>query len=335
MKVVILGGTRFIGRHIARQAMARGDDVTVVHRGEHEPAELAEIRHIHNDRASFCEVADQVAALHPDAVIDSIPLTAADVDAVLPHLPDTHLTALSSVDVYRAFALVNADAEGEVLPITEDSAVRGERYLYRGKIAGFDDYEKLDVEPAYIQRGGTVLRLSMIYGEHDGQRREEFILRRVRAERTAIPVGGGGWLATRCYAGDVASAVLLAAGSQAAEGQVFNVGEPQTRSVLGWAGQILTAAGYTAELVRVPDELLPADMSITKDLSQHLLLDSGKLGRTLGWQPRPIDEAIGKSVAWHLAHPPEQAEQAEQADAGFAADDRALAAPQQRPVADG
>ena len=36
----------------------------------------------------------------------------------------------------------------------------------------------------------TALRLSMIYGEHDGQRREEFILRRVRAWRR-IPIGAG------------------------------------------------------------------------------------------------------------------------------------------------
>jgi nucleoside-diphosphate-sugar epimerase len=324
MRIVILGGTRFIGRRIAEQAMSRGDDVTVVHRGETEPTELAEIRHIHGDRASFSEVADQVAALRPDAVVDSIPLTAADVDAVLPHLPDTQLIALSSVDVYRAFGLVHAGAEGEGLPITEDSPVRTERYIYRGQIPRFDDYEKLDVEPTYTERGGTVLRLSMIYGEHDGQRREEFILRRVRAGRTAIPVGAGSWLATRCYAGDVASAVLLAVGSEAAQGQVFNVGEPQTRSILGWAGQILAGAEHSAELVRVPDDLLPEDMSVTRDLGQHLLLDSGKLIRTLGWRPGPIDESTTKSVGWHLAHPPEKA------DADFAADDRALAAAVER-----
>jgi nucleoside-diphosphate-sugar epimerase len=328
MRVVILGGTRFIGRHIAGQAMSRGDDVTVVHRGQHEPAELAGIRHIHRDRASFSEVAGQVAALRPDAIVDTIPLSAADVEVVLPHLPDTQLIALSSVDVYRAFSLANAGAEGESLPITEDSAVRAERYIYRGQIPALDDYEKLDVEPAYTERGGAVLRLAMIYGEYDGQRREEFILRRVRAGRSAIPVGGGSWLATRCYAGDVASAVLLMVGCQAAHGQVFNVGEPQTRSALGWAGQILAAAGHTAELVRVPDELLPKDMSVTRDLGQHLLLDSGKLTRTLGWRPRPIDEAIHSSVSWHLAHPPEQT------DADFIADDRALAAAAERTAGD-
>jgi hypothetical protein len=43
-----------------------------------------------------------------------------------------------------------------------------------------DDYEKLDVEDAYRARGGVALRLPMTYGAHDRQRREEFILRRVR-----------------------------------------------------------------------------------------------------------------------------------------------------------
>jgi nucleoside-diphosphate-sugar epimerase len=38
MRVLILGGTRFIGRRIALELLARGDDVMVVHRGQTEPA---------------------------------------------------------------------------------------------------------------------------------------------------------------------------------------------------------------------------------------------------------------------------------------------------------
>src|SRR3984893_5269042 len=68
-----------------------------------------------------------------------------------------------------------------------------------------EHYDKLDVEPRYLSRGGTALRLSLIYGEHDGQRREEFVLRRVRAGRLRIPFGAGTSLDTRCYVGDVAA----------------------------------------------------------------------------------------------------------------------------------
>jgi UDP-glucose 4-epimerase len=158
----------------------------------------------------------------------------------------------------------------------------------------------------------------MIYGEHDPQRREEFILRRVRAGRRRIPVGLGNWLWTRCYVGDVASAVLAAIGSPAAHGQVLNVGEPATTTAAGWAAQILAAAGHDAELVQVPERVLPQDMWPSKGRAQHLLFDSHRAMDVLGWRPGDPAEGIARSVRWHLAHPPQDP------DPGFAEDDTAL-----------
>src|SRR6185503_11874275 len=127
---------------------------------------------------------------------------------------------------YQAFAHVLGDSEGEPMPLTEDSPVRDERYPYRNRGERPDDYDKLDVEPVYLDRGATVLRLPMVYGEHDRQRREEFILRRVRARRSRIPMGPGTWLWTRGYVGDAARAVLAALDSDRTAGQILNVGEP-------------------------------------------------------------------------------------------------------------
>jgi len=78
MRVLILGGTRFIGRRIAADLVARGDEVTVVHRGQTETAEPDGCVHLHTDRAAFASVAGQVQALRPDAVIDTRALTAAE-----------------------------------------------------------------------------------------------------------------------------------------------------------------------------------------------------------------------------------------------------------------
>ena len=38
MRVLMIGGTKFIGRRITEELIARGDEVTVVHRGQTEPA---------------------------------------------------------------------------------------------------------------------------------------------------------------------------------------------------------------------------------------------------------------------------------------------------------
>jgi hypothetical protein len=227
---------------------------------------------------------------------------------------------LSSIDVYRAYELLLAGQGGEPVPLTETSPVRQGRYPLRGLLPGLgDNYDKLDVEPDYLARGGTALRLAMIYGEHDGQRREEFILRRVRAGRPRIPIGAGTSLDTRCYVGDVASAVLAALDHpEAAAGQVFNVGDPVTDTVRDYAVRILAAAGCAAELVTVPEALVPDDMEATGSIPQHFLVDSRKAMTQLGWRPTDPAQTIPISVRWHLAHPPTDPAQ------DFSPDDRAL-----------
>lgn len=323
MRVTVLGGTRFIGRRLVADLVARGDEVQVVHRGETEPADLAPARHLHADRSDFERVAHDVAAFAPDAIVDAFAMSASDVDSVLPHLPEAQLVLLSSMDVYEAFHRVLRAAEGggesEPVPILESGRLRTQRYIYRGGGIRRDDYEKLDVEPSYLERGGTVLRLPMVYGEHDHQRREEFVLRRVRAGRRQIPLGGGNWLWTRGYVGDVAAAVIACLGNPAVSGEVLNIGEPSVRSMRGWMTEILAAAGYEAELVTVPDAALPDDLWLTRSGDQHLLVDCTKAVRVLHWRPDPA-AGLARSVAWHLAHPPTDA------STDFTADDAALQA---------
>ena len=322
MRVLILGGTRFIGRRIALDLLARGDDVMVVHRGQSEPAELSGCAHVHAARDALAGVADQLRSWRPDAVIDTRAMTRSDASAVLPFLPDAHLVLLSSIDVYRAYELLLAGQGGEPVPLTEASPVRAGRYPLRDLLPGRGEhYDKLDVEPEYLARGGCVLRLSMIYGEHDGQRREEFVLRRVRAGRREIPVGPGTALDTRCYVGDVASAVLAALDRpSAAAGEVFNVGDLATDTVRDYAVRILAAAGSEASLVTVPESLVPDDLESTKSMAQHFLVDSRKAATVLGWQPSDPAATIPVSVRWHLDHPPPDP------DEDFSPDDRALAA---------
>ena len=323
MKVTVLGGTRFIGRRLVADLVARGDEVQVVHRGETEPPDLAPARHVHADRSDFARVAPEIAAFAPDAIVDAFAMSRSDVDGVLPHLPDTQLVLLSSMDVYEAFHRVLRAAEGggesEPVPIPETGRLRAQRYIYRGGGVRADDYEKLDVEPPYLQRGGTVLRLPMVYGEHDHQRREEFVLRRVRAGRRRIPIGGGNWLWTRGYVGDVCAAVIACLRHPGVSGEVLNIGEPAVRSVRGWMTEILAAAGHEAELVTVPDAALPEDLWLTRGGDQHLLVDCTKAVRLLGWRPDPA-AGLARSVAWHLANPPANASM------DFTADDAALQA---------
>ncbi|HKD97606.1 MAG TPA: NAD-dependent epimerase/dehydratase family protein [Micromonosporaceae bacterium] len=322
MRVAVVGGTEFIGRRVVEWLAARGDEVLVAHRGRTEPDDLPPVEHVHVDRRDFTGVADRVRGFAPDAVVDSNALTAADVGAVLPHLPDVPLVLLSSMDVYRVYELLNAGDDAPLpVPFDEDAPLRVGRYPYRGKGWGDDDYDKLDVEPPYLARGASVLRLAMVYGPRDPQRREEFVLRRVRAGRDRIPMGTGATLFTRVHVDDCAGAVLAALDRpDVAAGRVFNIGEDGSYSVRAWARLILRAAGHPAELVTVPDDLLPADLRLTRYVPQHLLATSARAGHLLGWRPSDTATRVADSVRWHLANPPGDA------STDFTADDAALAA---------
>lgn len=321
MRVIVLGGTVFIGRAVVEELVGAGHDVCIVHRGNHEPDDLPAAQHIHVSRDELTSARDQIEAFAPDALVDNIAISRANAEATLAALPALgRYVVTSSMDVYRAYGALHAGRPAEPAPIDETSPVRDERYPYRGQIPGMDDYEKLDVEEVYLARGATVCRLPMVYGEHDYQRREEFILRRVRAGRERIPVGSGGWLGAKGYVGDVARGMRLALESDDARGEIFNLGESRTYPMGAWARMILDAAGSPAELVTVPDAKLPEDLGMTGAVPQHLLVVSEKAQRVLGWRDTEPADALRASVAWHLAHPPDGG------DEDFTADDEALAA---------
>jgi nucleoside-diphosphate-sugar epimerase len=321
LRIVVLGGTRFVGRAVVAELAAAGHEVLVVHRGESEPPDLPPVQHAHVDRRDLAALRDALAGFRGDALVDTFALTRADAEAVLAALPrDMRLLVLSSMDVYRAYSALHAGAELDPVPLDESSPLRTERYPYRGQFPGLDDYEKLDVEEAYLPRGATICRLPMVYGEHDYQRREEFILRRVRAGRQRIPLGTANWLWSRGYVGDTASGIRLALESDAAVGEVLNLCETRTETMGRWAQRILDAAGSAAELVRVPDAALPDDLRLTAAMSQHMLVDAARARTLLGWEPSEPLTTVPHSVRWHLANPPTDP------DASFEADDRALAA---------
>jgi nucleoside-diphosphate-sugar epimerase len=304
MRILVLGGTRFIGRHVVERLHARGDDVALVHRGASEPADWVRVRHFHADRKDLRSLASDIRTFRPDAIVDSFALTAGDVDAAR-ELPDVPTVVLSSQDVYQAFAALRSGMWEAPVPLREDSELRRVRHPYRG--SGYEgvpeDYEKLDVEERWLARRAVVLRLPMVYGPHDEQLREDPILQRVRAGRLRIPVGGGTLLWTRGHVDDVASAVLAAIDTRAADGKALNIGESAVYPIVAWYQQILDSADSPAELVQVPDAAVPVDFLLSKTHHQHILASVQRAMDLLQWRPGDPVRRVEESVLWHLRHP--------------------------------
>jgi nucleoside-diphosphate-sugar epimerase len=178
MRVLVLGGTGFIGSWIVRQLVAAGHSVRVLHRGGGAPDALVAGADYGVGDAPFsqiCAIEFAVGRGEPDCVIHVLAMTEADAVAAVSVLAGRtgRLVVLSSGDVYRAYGRFIRLEPGPVEPVPLDadrSALRERLFPYRK--AGIApatlafDYDKIVVERAV--RGGTVpwviLRLPKVYG---------------------------------------------------------------------------------------------------------------------------------------------------------------------------
>jgi nucleoside-diphosphate-sugar epimerase len=315
---------------LIEELIAHGHEPLVIHRGATEAGDAPVVPHVHIGRHEVAGMRESLRSFDAEAVVDTCAFDTEDAVDLMRALPGKiPLVVWSSVDVYRAFATLRAGgAPTDAVPLDEDAPVRSadQRYPYRGTppfpgsgVENTDAYEKLDVERVVLERGACVLRLPMVFGERDPKRREEFVLRRVRAGRRRIPIGAASLLWSKLHVRAVASATRLAAERGHTVDGVLNVAERTCDSIEAWMHAILAAAGSDAELVRVPDDSLPEDLSLTRLAPQHVLVDSSRARRVLGWNEGDARQAVVRSVRWHLANPPIDASD------DFAADDAALA----------
>ncbi len=94
---LILGGTRFVGHHIAQAAIEAGHEVTLFHRG-HTPARLeGPYRDLHGDRDGGLDV---LHGTRWDAVIDVCGYLPRVVEQAVEALETEHYTFVSTVSVY-------------------------------------------------------------------------------------------------------------------------------------------------------------------------------------------------------------------------------------------
>jgi 2'-hydroxyisoflavone reductase len=108
-RLLIIGGTQFVGRHIAEQALARGHAVTLFNRGKTNAGLFPTAEQITGDRK------DDLSALHGrhwDAVIDTCGYTRKPVAAMCQLLQNAagHYTFISSVSAYAGFATPNDES---------------------------------------------------------------------------------------------------------------------------------------------------------------------------------------------------------------------------------
>lgn len=339
MRVLVIGGTGFIGPYVVRRLHAAGHDVAIYHRGHAESELPPAVRHLHGERAELASHRDALSAFAPEVALDMYAMTEADARLVNQALRGvaSRLVAMTSQDVYRAYGRLIGTEPGppDTVPLSEDAPLRERLYPYRGETprdegdpqCWMDDYDKIAVERVVMHDPalpGTVLRLPMVYGPGDPQHRLHESLKRMDDGRPTMLLSqrAAEWRWTRGYVENVADAIALAVMDARAASRVYNVGEPEALPLAGWVREIGQAAGWRGEIRALPDEQLPPHLRAKGDFAQDLVADSSRIRSELGYaEAIPRDEALRRTAAWERAHPPATSDAAE---FDYAAEDATL-----------
>jgi nucleoside-diphosphate-sugar epimerase len=293
VRLLVIGGTVFLGRHVAETALARGHEVTVFHRGRHGRApDGAEA--LIGDRTS------DLSALEGrewDAVIDTCGFAPEDVALTAGALADRvgHYGFVSSGSAY---------ADWPHAPVSEDSPVFESDEREYGPLKAACERAAEAALPGRV----LVARAGVIVGPHENIGRLPWWLRRLAEGGEVLAPGPPEAELQLIDARDLAAWMLDMA--EAGRGGAFNaIAQPGSAT---W-GELLALArevtGGGAELRWVAPELIEARVEEPWEALPLWPIPSlpGLYGMSAqraaraGLTPRPLRETVADTWAWLAA----------------------------------
>ncbi len=304
MKVLVIGGTLFIGRQLVKELCEAGHDVTVMHRKPtHGLAKRVE--NLVADRNDAASVQQALDGRRFDVVYDNVydwerGTTAAQVQATVLACGDrlSRYIFMSSVAAYGD-GLNHYEGDALAPDNHPDAYVRNkattERMLFR-----LHQRYSLPV---------VTLRPPFVYGPGNPFYREAFFWDRMRLARPIIIPGDGHRLMQFVYVKDLVRALVRAMEVPNAAGEAFNIGDNRPLTQAEVVQAFGAAAGKTPHLVRIPRDAIvhaggnpmgdPAYFGFYFDLPP-ITEKMGKAARILGVRPTPFEEGLKESWKWYL-----------------------------------
>ena len=310
MKILIIGGTYFLGKAFLEAALRDGNQVTLLNRGSRligqqvdahagcgEETQLKMLRADRRDEEQLKALTGQWDPEGYDCVVDFCAYEKGDIQKVMDVLPEgvKQYVFISTCDVYRR-------GTGKVLDETAEFEGRdfgGEAGAYiLGKVA-----LERELAECAAKRGMhyTSIRPAFIYGPDNYAPREEIFFQWIsKAGQILFPEDADGWFQF-VYVKDAAKCILACLLKQDFYDLGVNLcGERVTYESFAEAlekavGMPITRIGVTVN--DVTERGIPLPFPMTRQESESY--DGSKMIK-LGVELTPLSEGLRESYAWFL-----------------------------------
>jgi nucleoside-diphosphate-sugar epimerase len=304
MKILVVGGTRFLGYYLVKKLLADGHEVALFNRGLTPDDFGGQVRRIPGDRNDRKAFHQKLGKEKFDVVVDMIAFRADDSQSAVETFSGNigHFFHISTGSVYvvtKDFPcpLHEEDFDREIYP---KPAKNEELWLY-----GYHKRKCEDVlRQAYEKHRFpvTILRLPIVMGERDYTLRAYSYFLRLEDGKPLVLPDGGLNAFTHIYQDDIVRTVSANLQNAWAYGQAYNLAQQE---ILTLRAFVLAAAGI---LGRKPDVIdIPTDVLDLQGLGvsfspfstrRPFILSIEKARRDLAFSSTPFETWLGKTILW-------------------------------------
>jgi 2'-hydroxyisoflavone reductase len=309
MRILVLGGTAFVGRTVVTEALAAGWEVTTFNRGI-SGEDVDGVRSVRGDRMNADDVRRLAAWGGWDLVVDTSGYVPRNVLAVVTALEPVanRFLFMSTVSVYADWPVKALSEDSPVLQCPPDAGPDFGEDVEDGPTQY--GYQKSGCEAAVRQVYGeercTVLRPGVVLGPREYIGRLPWWLRRIATGGRVIAPGKPGRSIQPVDVRDLAGFALRC--GQDGQSGVFNVTAPTGRESFGaMLASCAEVTRSTAELVWVPDGRLLglgvrqwSEMPLWRTSPGVWQVDSSR-AVAAGLRCRPLADTVADTWAWLVA----------------------------------
>jgi nucleoside-diphosphate-sugar epimerase len=309
-RVLLLGGTGFLGSHAARALAAAGHDVTTLARGERDS--IPGIESVRADRADAGSLADALAGRRFDVAVDFSAWTAGDIERLM-SVTDAALGRYVLISTGQV-CLVTA---GGPMPFREEDS---EHPLIPEPAAGTPDHREWSygvgkrraeavLQSLRLSHGvrGVILRLPVILGAGDSSLRTWAYLERMLDGGPLLVPEGGRQFVRFLWVEDVARAVVGIVETPPSSA-IYHLAQPVAVPLIHVLEQMASVLGVSPRFVDVSVEDL-VGAGIDRSCSPYSgpwvsVLDPSRAAAELGFAGTRLEDYLPQVVRAHVEERP-------------------------------
>jgi nucleoside-diphosphate-sugar epimerase len=315
MRVLVIGGTGYMGYRILERLLEHGHDVAVVSRGKLQPSVLRDVQLFQLDRKDTEAFEAAFRDDRFDVVIDNIAYDPEDMELSIRTFRGRieQFILTSTLGVYHDNTPLAPlrEHEANLTFVTPGGPVRDSASPRQNYADNKRRVERLLVEAGPDAFPYTIFRPTMVLGKDDRTRRVWWFVQRVLdGGPFVIPDYGHGHIFHLTYVDDLARAYGIATGHPAARNKIYNMNNPETFTDEIWIQAVADALGRETSWERVPPDRLAAigldgyAMPIAVRTVGNSLGDIAAIRADLGFEFTPEKEWLKDTAQGCADHPP-------------------------------